>query len=120
MLSNERYFGDRQIMLTLSTLIGKGLHRECFIHPSDPSKCVKVVVHGNNQETKREQNYYHFLASKRIAMTMLPFFYGNVATNMGVGAVFDLVRDSDGKISHSLEYYLTNNHPPPPSISSQP
>ena len=80
-------------------MIGKGLHRECFIHPEDINKCIKVVVNGNQQETEREQSYYKFLQKKKIAWDMLPKFYGNIETNMGLGAVFDLIRDHNGQVS---------------------
>jgi len=97
-------------MITLSpaTMIGKGLHRECFIHPDDKNKCIKVVVNGNQQETDREQGYYHLLEKRNISWAMLPRFYGNIDTNMGPGAVFDLIRDHDGNVSNSLEYYLAD------------
>jgi PhoP regulatory network protein YrbL len=95
-------------MITLkpAAMIGKGLHRECFIHPEDINKCIKVVVYGNQQETDREQSYYHFLKKQKIAWDMLPKFYGNIDTNMGLGAVFDLIRDHNGQISNSLEHFL--------------
>jgi hypothetical protein len=95
-------------MITLkpTAMIGKGLHRECFIHPEDINKCIKVVVNGNQQETEREQSYYKFLQKQKIAWDMLPKFYGNIDTNMGQGAVFDLIRDHNGQVSKSLKYYL--------------
>jgi hypothetical protein len=37
---------------------------------------------------------------------MLPKFYGVVETSMGEGAVFDLIRDADGAVGKTLEYYL--------------
>ncbi|PHS30249.1 MAG: hypothetical protein COA95_09170 [Methylophaga sp.] len=97
-------------MITLSppTMIGKGLHRECFLHPEDKTKCIKVVVNGNQQETDREQHYYNFLEKRKISWEMLPRFHGNIETNMGPGAVFDLIRDHDGKVSNSLENYLAD------------
>ena len=47
-------------MLTLesSSLIGRGLRRECYFHPEDENKCIKVVVAGDHKETAREQSYY--------------------------------------------------------------
>ena len=38
----------------------------------------------------------------------MPKFYGNEDTNMGSGAVFDLIRDEDGQVSKTLEFYLDN------------
>jgi hypothetical protein len=38
-----------------------------------------------------------------------PSFFGNISTDKGQGAVFDLVRDADGSVSKTLEYYLQTN-----------
>jgi hypothetical protein len=94
--------------LQADSLVGKGLHREVYVHPDDENKCVKVVVLRGEKETKREQAYYRFLQNKDIGWNSLPRFYGNIDTNLGSGAVFDLVRDEDGNVSKTFEFYL--NH----------
>ena len=94
------------IELRTQELVGKGLHRECYVHPENHNLCIKVVVNGGEAETRREQAYYKLLKKKKIAWTMLPEFYGEVETNLGRGAVFDLIRDSDGRVSRTLEHYL--------------
>lgn len=94
--------------LSSTTLVGKGLHREVHVHPDDESKCVKVVVLRGEEETRREQAYYRFLQQRNIDWLSLPRFYGNEDTNMGSGAVFDLIRDDDGHVSKTLEFYLDN------------
>ena len=96
-------------MLTLesSALIGSGLRRECYFHPEDENKCIKVVVSGDHKETRREQSYYRLLEKRNISWKMLARFYGNVDTNLGEGAVFDLIRDFNGKISKTLEHYIS-------------
>ncbi len=99
-------------MLTLepSQLIGRGLRRECYFHPSDEKKCVKVVVAGDQTETAREQFYYGLLAKRAISWEMLARFYGNSETNRGPGAVFELIRDYDGEVSKTLAHYLSATH----------
>ncbi len=94
------------IELDSSRFIGKGWHRECYIHPDNDKLCVKVVVSGNLDESKREQKYYKFLQKRRARWEILPEFHGLIETNMGSGAVFDLIRDFDGEVSKTLEYYL--------------
>lgn len=91
-----------------SLLIGKGLHRECYIHPENSNLCIKIVVAGCDSETLREQAYYEFLEKRNVSWKMLPKFYGNVETNLGFGAVFDLIRDYDGEVSKTLEDYLSS------------
>ncbi|KKN06221.1 hypothetical protein LCGC14_1079420, partial [marine sediment metagenome] len=73
--------GTGMLELTSESLVGKGLHREVHVHPNDSSKCVKVVVLRGEEETRREQAYYHFLQRKNIEWVSLPRFYGNEETN---------------------------------------
>lgn len=87
-------------------MIAEGLHRACYRHPENPGYCVKVVVRGDQKETEREQAYYSRLQKSAVPWTGIPQFHGNVATNLGAGAVFDLVRDCDGQVSRTLHYYL--------------
>ena len=95
-------------MLTLesSSLIGRGLRRECYFHPGDENKCVKVVVAGDHRETVREQSCYRLLENRAIPWKMLARFYGNAETNRGPGAVFELIRDYNGEVSKTLEHYI--------------
>jgi len=94
------------IELKPETMIGKGLHRECYVHPDNPNRCIKVVVLRGEEETRREQDYYKFLQKRQITWEMLPKFYGVEATSMGPGAVFDLIRDADGEVGKTFEYYF--------------
>lgn len=107
-------------MLELSpaTLVGKGLHREVHVHPDDDSKCVKVVVLRGEEETRREQAYYRFLQRRNIDWISLPQFYGNEETNIGPGAVFDLIRDDDRQVSKTLAFYLDNLSSTPELVES--
>ena len=100
-------------MLELETarLVGRGLHRECYEYPGDPSRCVKVVVAGNSDENRREAKYYALLAARGISWEMLSRFYGLEQTSMGLGAIFELIRDHDGQVSQTLEHYLARPDP---------
>jgi hypothetical protein len=99
-------------MLTLesSSLIGRGLRRECYFHPEDGNKCIKVVVAGDHKETVREQSYYRLLEKRNISWQMWARFYGKVETNRGEGAVFELVRDYNKEVSKTLEQYFSANN----------
>ncbi len=96
------------LLLNASDFVGKGLHRECYIHPNDEQRCIKVVVAGDLSESKREQSYYKLLQKRGVSWDILPRFHGVIETNKGAGAVFDLIRDYDGEISKTLEYYLSS------------
>ncbi|GAB1258663.1 YrbL family protein [Aurantivibrio plasticivorans] len=103
-------------MLTVpeDLFIARGYHRECYQHPSNENLCVKVVVRGDTSETDREIRYYNVLKKRHIDWKMLPRYHGWVNTNKGKAAVFDLIRDCDGKVSLALNYYLEN-----PELTSQ-
>ncbi len=92
--------------LTSEHYIARGLHRECYVHPENPNRCVKVVVNGDQTETERELAYYQLLEKRGIAWDMLPKYHGTISTNKGPGTVFDLVRDADGATASSLESLL--------------
>lgn len=94
------------LQLTKQLLIGKGWHRECYQHPDNRNLCIKVVVNGNDAETKREQTYYRYLGQHLTDWQAVPRFYGNVETSLGQGAVFDLIYDHNGKVSQTLGHYL--------------
>ncbi len=95
-------------LLTLndSYLIARGWHRQCYQHPDHEDRCIKIVVNGDDTETKREQAYYRLLEKRLQDWRSVPRFHGNVDTTLGQGAVFDLVRDYDGKISKTLADYI--------------
>ncbi len=91
------------------TLVGKGLHRECYRHPNDVTLCIKILTTTDLSEIKREQKYYRKLIQKGISWDMIPKFHGEINTSLGVGYIFDLISDHTGEVSRTLEYYLTNN-----------
>ncbi len=105
--SDAKFFLDAMLTLESSQLIGRGLRRECYLHPGDENKCVKVVVAGDHRETVREQSYYRLLERRAISWEMVARFYGNTETNRGPGAVFELIRDYNGAVSKTLEHYIS-------------
>jgi hypothetical protein len=97
------------LILDSSHLIARGLRRECYFHPKDGNKCIKIVVAGDHKETAREQSYYRLLDKRNISWQMVARFYGNVETNRGEGAVFELIRDHNRAVSKTLEDYFSAN-----------
>ena len=100
------------IYLTESNYISKGRTRECYVHPQDSSKCIKIDFSekGYHQTTK-EAKYYHKLLKIKplLKYDFIPSFYGMEETSRGMGGVFDLIRDEDsGEISKTLGFYLRN------------
>jgi len=99
-------------MLILKSKIGSGRHRQCYNHPQDINKCIKVLYNpddGGIKEVKRETGYYRKKARQIQACHAVPNYYGEIKTDQGCGHIFDLVRDYDGQVSKSLEYYIQHN-----------
>lgn len=92
-----------------SAPVAIGEHRKIFEHPEDRNLCIKVIWDGGAKETQREEKYYRLLEKKNISWELLPRYYGFIETNLGRGAIFDLVRDYDGGLSRSLGYYIASD-----------
>lgn len=87
--------------------LGRGAHRKCYIHPTEPQKCIKVNYNvGADIETNREIKYYKHLTERNITWDSLSRYYGTVETNLGMGHIYDLIRDENNSISTSLETYI--------------
>ena len=98
-------------MVTLESqaLIGKGASRECYLHPEENDKCIKIRFTETDAKDKLEQYYYARLSKRKISWEMLSRSYGPVETDHGTGYVFELIRDYDGSISQTLQYYLSSS-----------
>jgi hypothetical protein len=97
------------VTLDKSSLVGKGLHRECYKHPENENLCIKVTVHGNNIESLREIKYYKHLEKRDVPLDMIPRYYGEIETNLGKRSVFDLVMDYNDTVSKTLVYYFSSD-----------
>ena len=75
-------------MLTLesSSLIGRGLRRECYIHPKDGNKCIKVVIAGDDKAVAE-------------AEALVPGIYG-AAVKQGLGREISI--NLSPKAAHEL------------------
>jgi len=91
--------------------IAEGLARKCYYHPDDTNLCIKV---GKPEiEVKhlyKEIHYFDKIKHKDITKYAYPFYanyLGEVTTNLGVGFVYDLIKDETTKnISLTLRHYL--------------
>ncbi len=103
--------GKLMIILKDEDFVGKGNERACYIHPEDKNKAIKITYENNNRkeskQTKLEVNYYKELEKRRmINFKHLPKYFGEVKTDKGAGFVVELIRDFDGEVSKTFEYYL--------------
>ena len=103
--------GKLMIILKDEDFVGKGNERACYIHPEDKNKAIKITYENNNRkeskQTKLEVNYYKELEKRRMTnFKHLPKYFGEVKTDKGAGFVVELIRDFDGEVSKTFEYYL--------------
>ena len=104
------------LQLTTDLFIAKGSHKQCFRHPQNNRLCIKVPYNAPGQTDLNREIYYltHILKQRGEQSGVLPRYYGPVKTNLGVGHVFDLICDTDGKISPNIEQILTD-----PALTTQ-
>lgn len=101
---------SKLIELDENKYYGKGTHKKCFLHPENEDLCIKVAYNrGGQTDLQREINYLKILNKRNKDYSILPRYYGTVATNLGTGYVFELIKDFDGKKSLTLEDVLRNN-----------
>lgn len=61
------------------------------------------IIGGGQRDLNRELNYIKILKKRHKDYSILPAYYGPVKTNLGIGHVFELIRDYDGNQSQTLE-----------------
>ena len=97
---------DNKLCIT-SPPLAEGRERRCYLHPQDPGKVVKIPKGTETSQTRRELDFYRGLQKRAFTdYSHLPRFYGTVETNLGQGLVIELIRDHDGQISRSLNWYI--------------
>jgi hypothetical protein len=101
---------SEKLQLSAKYFVAEGTYRKCFRHPDDESLCIKVL-HPDTESGrfKREIRYYSRLQRRGVDFRHLTPCHGMIDTSLGKGAIFDLVRDDDARISRSLHYYLSQN-----------
>lgn len=76
--------------------IGSGETRNCYQHPNESDKCIKILKeHMVDDINHREYKYYRHLNKKRVTFRHIPKCYGFVKTTLGQGLVFDLIAGSN-------------------------
>ncbi|WP_458525172.1 YrbL family protein [Onishia taeanensis] len=85
-------------------LLGAGNERECFIHPEDPARCIKVNREGVVHRSQNRIEYYYMmsLAKRHVPFRHLPKPYGWVQTSQGPGLMFERVLNEGGTQATSL------------------
>ncbi len=100
---------SENLLCISSPPFAEGRERRCYLHPQDPDKVIKIPKGAETVQTRRELVFFRNLQKRGFAdYSHLPRFYGTVETNLGQGLVIELIRDRDGQISRSLNWYIDN------------
>jgi len=100
------YFLSPYVHINRKLYLSYGARRNIFIHPNNKNMIIKIskenYIWNNNIE-----NFRSYLFMPNLEYT--PKNYGLINTNLGIGVVYSLIRDYDGKISKTAFYYLQKN-----------
>lgn len=97
------------IELNKNDIIASGRERDCYIHPFDDKKIIKVMKDSENisNQNRVDELYYKLLAKEKVPFSNIANYYGLVDTNLGKGLVFERVLNYDGTPSKSFRYVMT-------------
>lgn len=95
------------IHLHNDSLLGQGRQKTVYHHPEDHDLCIKIPKQGCEHSLKREIKY---TSKHQKNLTSVGAYRGSIDTNIGTGYLFDIVRDSDGQISMTLEDFMKADH----------
>jgi hypothetical protein len=100
------------LVLSAKHLINRGANRDCYQHPDDPGKCIKLNRSdgGGKRDGMNEIEYeHHAELAERLGEAFYQFAprcFGIVETNLGKGPCFEMIRDADGQCSTRLRDYI--------------
>jgi hypothetical protein len=101
---------EGMIQLDATLHIGKGSTRDCYRHPVDSEKCIKIAQDSAKARKvqRREEHYFRCLRTRKVDLSHLAAYLGRVETNLGEGYLYELVRDEAGDVSRDFAHYLVN------------
>ncbi len=93
------------IELNENLYIGKGGERKCYLHPNDATKVVKIeyIDYVDREQNRLDIYYSKYLKKIDVSYSYISKCYGYIDTNMGIGVVYDAIKNYDGTISKSFE-----------------
>lgn len=99
------------LKLNNDDLLGIGGQRECYLHPINKSKVLKIMYRCNSSKddvNKLEYYYMKILERRNVSFEHLSKCDGFVATNKGKALIFERVVNFNGKPSISFREAIKN------------
>ncbi len=95
-------------MLILKDRISGGAVRECYFHPEDKEKCVKVIKQKKDVGALQKELQIAARVKEKLSPFICRYDGHLVETNKGPGLVVGLFRDDDGQVSRKLSEFLSS------------
>ena len=93
-------------------LIASSQIRNCYLHPSDHDKVIKVVRESaplsERDANVKEWAHYLRLKDSYRQLNFISIYHGFVETNLGEGLLINCIRDYNGRISKRLANVLVS------------
>ncbi|WP_026803842.1 YrbL family protein [Aliarcobacter lanthieri] len=92
-----------KLILTKELFLSNGTARDCYIHPLDPKKVLKIIRKNINKNPNlAEFKYFEYLKINSISQEYIAKCYGFINTNLGKALCFERILNYDNSISISL------------------
>jgi hypothetical protein len=105
--------GSQILYLDHNFLIGSGGVRHVYRHPHHADKCVKIIHNPKRQRSAtREIRYLRRYECQGKPFEHITRFHGWCSTNLGPGAIFDLICDYNGHCSQPLAKHAAGQASP--------
>lgn len=94
--------------LILRNKIHEGWYRDCYLHPDDENKIVKIQK--NKKDDLLKLDIFNYKKTKDALGNFCVKYDENlINTNVGKGIICELIRDDNGDISRNLDDFLQND-----------
>ena len=94
------------IVLAEECCFATGSTRACYTHSDWPDSCIKVELdpgETSRRRIRKEIQAHQRVISRGAKSTALSVFQGIEETTLGTGYLFELVRDTNGRLSPTLK-----------------
>ena len=106
------FFFSPYVFINEKLYMSNGSKRNVYFHPNDNNKIIKIIkkertnilekIWNNNME-----NYRSYIIFGNIKIKSMN--NGLIKTNLGIGIVYDLIKDYDNNISKNLKFWIKKN-----------
>lgn len=93
------------LILTDNDILSKGTNKIVYRYPGDNTRCIKLSL-WDDTDVQYELKYRKICKDIVKNSSLLTKYYGTIDTNLGIGYIFELVRDYDGNVSETLKDFI--------------